>query len=96
MRPVSCPGTSVRNYHYSLRKNPEERSSHLLRGRSVKSRTDWHAFPLFLWLVNRFVLKSCNVLLTRYTLHHLMCNGRITFNVLESCDRKWRRIRKQF
>ena len=24
--------TSVRNYHYSLRNNPEERSSHLLRG----------------------------------------------------------------
>jgi len=31
--------TSVRNYHYSLRNNPEERSSHLLRGGSLKSRT---------------------------------------------------------
>jgi hypothetical protein len=28
---------SVRNYHYSLRKNPEERSSHLLLGGSLKS-----------------------------------------------------------
>jgi hypothetical protein len=24
---VGCPETSVRNYHYSLRNNPEERSS---------------------------------------------------------------------
>jgi len=29
-----CPETSVMNYHYSLRNNPEERSSHLLRGGS--------------------------------------------------------------
>jgi len=26
---VGCPETSVRNYHYSLRNNPEERSSQL-------------------------------------------------------------------
>jgi len=31
--------TSVRNYHYSLRNNPEERISHPLRGGSLKSRT---------------------------------------------------------
>jgi hypothetical protein len=29
---------SVRNYHYSLRNDPEERSSQLLRGGSLKSR----------------------------------------------------------
>jgi hypothetical protein len=29
----------LRCYHYSLRGNPEERSSHLLRGESLKSRT---------------------------------------------------------
>jgi len=29
---------SVRNYHYSLRNNPEEHSSRLLRGGSLKSR----------------------------------------------------------
>ena len=29
---------SVRNYHYSLRNNAEERDSHLLRGGSLKSR----------------------------------------------------------
>jgi hypothetical protein len=38
MRPICCPETSVRNYHYSLRNKPQERSSHLLRGRSLKSR----------------------------------------------------------
>ena len=32
------PETSVRNYHYSLRNDPEEGSSHLLRGGSLKSR----------------------------------------------------------
>jgi hypothetical protein len=38
MAPIVCPETSIRNYHYSLRNNPEERSSHLLRGESLKSR----------------------------------------------------------
>ena len=27
MGPIGCPETSVRNYHYSLHNNPEERSS---------------------------------------------------------------------
>jgi len=35
---VSCPETSVGNYHYSLRKNTEERSSHVLCWGSLKSR----------------------------------------------------------
>ena len=35
---IGCPETSVRNYHYSLRNDPEERSSRLLRGGSLKSR----------------------------------------------------------
>jgi hypothetical protein len=38
MGPIGCPETSVRNYHYSLRNNPEERSSQLPRGGSLKSR----------------------------------------------------------
>ena len=33
MRPIGCPETSVRNYHYLLRNNPEERSSYLLSRR---------------------------------------------------------------
>jgi len=38
MGPVGCPETSVRNYHYSLGNNPEERSSHILSDGSLKSR----------------------------------------------------------
>jgi hypothetical protein len=37
---VGCPETSVRNYQLSLRNDPEECSSHLLRDGSVKSRKD--------------------------------------------------------
>jgi hypothetical protein len=35
---ISCPETWVRNYHCSLRHNPEERISHLLLDESLKSR----------------------------------------------------------
>ena len=37
MGPRGCPETSVRNSHYSLRNNPEERSSQLHRCASLKS-----------------------------------------------------------
>ena len=36
--PIGCPETSVGNYHYTLRNNPEERSYHLLCSGSLKSR----------------------------------------------------------
>ena len=35
--PIYCPATSARIYHYSLRNNSEEHSSHLFRGVSFKS-----------------------------------------------------------
>jgi len=38
MGPLGCPQLSVGNYHYSLRNNPEERSSHLFLGGNLKSR----------------------------------------------------------
>jgi hypothetical protein len=38
MGPIGCTEMSLRNYHYSLRKSPEERSSHLLHGGSLKWR----------------------------------------------------------
>jgi len=49
MRPIGYPETSVMKYHYSLRNNPEERSSHLLRGGSLKSRKVRHvtAMPAY-------------------------------------------------
>jgi hypothetical protein len=34
--PRGCPETTVRNYHYPLGSNPEERSFHLLGGGSLK------------------------------------------------------------
>jgi len=37
MGPIGYPETSLRNYHYSLCNSPEERSSHLLPGKSLKS-----------------------------------------------------------
>ena len=37
MGPTGGTGTSVTNCHYSLRNDPEERSSQLLRGGSLKS-----------------------------------------------------------
>jgi hypothetical protein len=37
MVPIRCPETSVPNYHFMLRNNPEERSSLLHRGGSLKS-----------------------------------------------------------
>ena len=38
MGPIGCPERSVRNYHYSVCNNPEERRSHILRPGSLKSR----------------------------------------------------------
>jgi len=40
MGQVDCSRTSVRSYHYSLRNDPEELSSLLLRGGSLKSHKD--------------------------------------------------------
>jgi hypothetical protein len=40
MGPKDCTETSERNYHYSLHNSPEERSSHILRGGSLKSQLE--------------------------------------------------------
>ena len=49
MVPIGCSETSTRNYHYSLRSNPEERSSHPLRGGSLKSRMLYRSFHSVTW-----------------------------------------------
>jgi hypothetical protein len=36
---IGCPEMSARNYHYSLRNSPEERSSHLLGDGILTSHT---------------------------------------------------------
>jgi hypothetical protein len=38
--PIGCPETSVRNFRYSLRNNPEVQNSYQLRGVSLKSRNE--------------------------------------------------------
>jgi len=43
---LSGPEISVRIYHYTLRNSPEERSSHTLRGGSLKSQI-WNWFLQF-------------------------------------------------
>ena len=66
---IGCPETSVRNYHNSLRNDPEERSSRLLRGGSEKSRCD----VLFIFTVHKYqhiygkVLLSYVVILCKQT-----------------------------
>jgi hypothetical protein len=54
MGPIGCPETSVRNYYYTLRNRPEERSSHLFRGGSLKKRMD--AFPTSGVMLQRHVV----------------------------------------
>ena len=46
MVPIGCPETSVRNYRYSLRNSPEERSSQLLPGGSLKSHKNFHCLQV--------------------------------------------------
>jgi hypothetical protein len=52
---IGCPETSVRNYHYTLRNSPEERSYHLLRGGSLKLRND--IFFLIFFVQRKYVLQ---------------------------------------
>jgi hypothetical protein len=57
MGPIGCPENSVRNYHYSLRNNPEKRSSQLLRGGSLNSRICILTHTSFCAL--NFILTTC-------------------------------------
>jgi hypothetical protein len=41
---IGFPETSVMKYHYTLRNSPEERTSQLLRGGSLKSRKKYTWF----------------------------------------------------
>jgi len=54
MGPTVCPETSARNYAL-LRNNREERSSHLLRGRSLKPRIVLYCIVLYCILLSTSV-----------------------------------------
>jgi hypothetical protein len=64
---IGCPETSVSNYHYLLSNNPEERSSLLLRGGSLKSRTTDFVIVLVCCLVNRNIKCWADVITERIT-----------------------------
>lgn len=52
MGPIGYPKTSVRNYRYSLRNNPDERVSDLLRDGRLKSHDEIFIYQkLFLVLL---------------------------------------------
>jgi hypothetical protein len=54
MGPTGCPKTSVRIYHYSLRNDPEERSSVLLNN----SENEWLQEEMYEWTKNTRVMGS--------------------------------------
>jgi len=57
--PIGCPETSVRNDHYSLRNDSEERSSHPLRGRSLQSRaTEFIYKQIYIYIYFHLTLYS--------------------------------------
>jgi hypothetical protein len=58
--PIGCREMSVRNYHYTLRNNPEERRSHLLRGGSLKSHLLCHVPEALLFTVTTARAPSIN------------------------------------
>jgi hypothetical protein len=53
MGPIGCPETSAMNYRCSLCNDPKERSSHLLRGGSLKSRRVIISFVVYVCLCVR-------------------------------------------
>jgi hypothetical protein len=68
MGPESCPETSVKDYHSTLRNNPEERSSHQHRGGNLK----------LLECVNSF--RTSRVLTARLTFSRVASNIFNTFS----------------
>jgi hypothetical protein len=89
MGPIGCPETSARSYHYSLRNNAEERSSPLLRGGSLKSRSDKDKFTDIMFLTiklhwikagssperhYKYVILQCQPCYSIFNLNRLVCN----------------------
>ena len=68
MWPIDCPETSVRNYHYSLRNSPEERSSHPLRGWSLK------LYMVALWHWMKY--SQCHYRVPEINIFLFICNRR--------------------
>jgi hypothetical protein len=77
MGPICCPKTTVGNYHYSLHYNPEECSSHPLRGGSLKSRlTGCYE----VWKGNEFTLHLFWVIYFQHRRYSPLCVDCLTLN----------------
>jgi hypothetical protein len=76
IRPICCPETSVRNYHYSRRNDPEERSSQLFRGGSLKSRIYRNLLRAFSQF--RVILIWCETNNTRFFSKLVFCLARFS------------------
>ena len=83
MEPIGCPETSVRNYHYLLRNNPEERSFHLRYCLSRISCTLQYAYFIVRLLKKDFddgtKRLSQNVGNYQYTLCNIAKRAKISF-----------------
>jgi hypothetical protein len=67
---IGCPETSVRNYHYLLRNNLEERSSRLFRGGCLKSSPRYFAVG-----VRRLII-SVSIAITGWTVQESWFDSR--------------------
>jgi len=71
VRRIVCPETSARNHRYSLCNNPEQPSSHLLRGGSLKS------FNLY-----KSIYRHCSINVRKLSFALLLCvNCRVSFRL---------------
>ena len=73
MGPIGCRETSARNYHYWLRNNAEEPSSHLLRSGSLTSRTSWVSLMMEAASYSEKLAPCTNVHGVIYELRTLQC-----------------------
>jgi hypothetical protein len=64
---LKSPETSLRNYRYLLRNNPEERNSHRLRGGRLKSRN------VIIVMLKYSVTFQINVQLPMLFQHRTLC-----------------------
>jgi len=80
MGQTGCPETSVSNYHRSQRNNPEDGSSHRLRGGSLKSRKIQ---------VYSFVIILNNLLIKRISIEYSKCCGVLVMTAVITGRNMW-------
>jgi hypothetical protein len=81
MGPTGCAETSARNYKYSLRNSPEERSSHLLRAERFKLSTiDYDRHALMLSIINTYYRLP---VLSSMTVKHYSTSRLLISNVID-------------